>query len=142
VAKEPGLYPTTHLTASLSADGARPGDPLVLTIEGADVTSLTRGKLVYIEVQRDGEWLPVGTVIVRTAPGPSTWKPAGSPPFRITMEGYTGPTPMHFEVPPIPPGDYRVRIDATAGDADVEEDLRHRTATLYATLCVLPSLED
>ena len=41
---------------------------------------------------------------------------------------------MYFEVPPIPPGGYRIRVDAIA--TSDEDDLRHRTATLYALLRV------
>ena len=77
MAKEPGLFPTTHLAASLSADEATPGEPLVLTIEGEAATSLTRGKLITIEAERDGDWHLIGTVIVSPVSGPSTWKPAG-----------------------------------------------------------------
>jgi hypothetical protein len=54
------------------------------------------------------------------------------------MEGYFATTPMHFEVPPIPPGEYRIRIDATARSADDGLDLRRRTATLYAQFRVVP----
>jgi hypothetical protein len=141
VAKEPGLYPTTDLELTISVATARPGDPLVLEIHGAGARSLTRGKIIAIQAERDGTWESAGAVIVQTAPGPGIWKPPGGR-FVTTMEGYSGTTPMHFEVPPIPPGSYRIRIDATTGDADAEEDLHHRTATLYAQLRVLPEVEN
>lgn len=138
--REPGLFPTTNLELKLSAWEVRPGDPLVLTIEGPDVESLTRGKLITIEAEHDPDWEYVGAVIVQTALGPGGWRPPGSR-IAMTMEGYFATTPMHFEVPPIPPGNYRIRVDAIARTNE-DDDLRQRTATLYAQLRVLPSLED
>jgi hypothetical protein len=139
VAREPGFSPTTNLGLTLSAEAAQPGEPLILTIHGAGADSLSRGKRVAIQVEHDREWTDVGTVIVQTVPGPGRW---GLPGDRVitTAEGYPATTPMHFQLPPIPPGSHRIRIDAIA-DADPEQDLRHRTATLYAEFRVLPSAE-
>ena len=54
----------------------------------------------------------------------------------MSLEGYAADTDTYFDAPPLPPGKYRVRLDATHPDG-APGDLRHRTATLYAALRII-----
>jgi hypothetical protein len=134
---EEGLFPTTDLRLVASQRAAPPGEVVSIRIDGTDAGSLVRGKVVTIERNIDGGWEFTGAVIVgRTPDERSTWKPAGSPPYAVTAEGYLAAQPMYFDVPPIEPGDYRIRIDA-AMPSHPAPSLRDRTATLYTSLLVL-----
>jgi hypothetical protein len=132
---EPGLFPTVYLRVLLSQRAARPGERVSLRVEGTDAASLTRGKIVRFEQERQSIWQPAGTVVVsRTPDQPSRWLRPGET-VAVTL-GYSATTPLYFDVPPIPAGDYRLRLDAIHGRG-AAGDLRHRTATLYAFLRVL-----
>ena len=54
----------------------------------------------------------------------------------MTLEGTPANTPVHFVVPALDPGDYRIRLDATHRDQEIG-DIQACTATLYAFLRVL-----
>jgi hypothetical protein len=56
----------------------------------------------------------------------------------VTLEGYLGTAPVYFNVPPLPPGDYRIRLDLIYQNGGIG-DMQARTATLYAALRVLPA---
>ena len=141
VVSEPGLFPTLYLRVLLSQPAARPGDRRSLRVEGTDAGSLIRGKVLSFEQERDGDWHSVGLVVgSRSSDAPSRWSPHGSAPFAVTLEGYRATMPLHFDVPPILSGDYRIRLDATHPSGD--GNLRQRTATLYAPLRILRSTED
>jgi len=129
VQSEPGLHPTTHLRLFLSQRAAAPGKSVSLRVEGTDAGSMIRGKVLGFDEQRDGDWRHVGWMIG------SHWWPAGEAGwFAMTLEGYQGNAPLSFEVPPVSPGEYRIRVDlARSGDEPVAE----RTATMYGYLRVL-----
>jgi hypothetical protein len=135
---EPGLFPTVYLRVLLSRRAAAPGEHISLRVDGTDAASLVRGKVLHIEQQREDGWQGVGVIIgARSSGVPSKWIPAGSPPFAVTLEGYRADSPLYFDAPPLDPGDYRIRLDATHPAGSIG-DLRQRTATLYATLRLLP----
>ena len=135
---EPGRFPTRYLRLLQSQRAGRPGDQISFRVDGTDAGSLTRGKVLHVEQERDGDWRYVGAVVAaRSADLGSQWIPAGSGSFAVTLEGYRATSPLYFEVPPLDPGEYRIRLDAVlTGDTDV--DVRDRTATFYAPLRVLP----
>jgi hypothetical protein len=59
-----------------------------------------------------------------------------------TLEGIPATEPVYFDVPSVPPGDYRLRRDLlVTALGDRSSSLIERTATLYAPLRVLPSRE-
>jgi hypothetical protein len=142
VASESGTFPTFQLRVLLTQRAAQPGDRISLRVDGTDSDSLVRGKMLRFEQERDGDWLGVGSVAAApSVDTPSRWIPPGSTPFAVTLEGYSAAAPMYFDVPPLPPGDYRIRLDATHASADVG-NLRERTATLYAQLRILRATHD
>jgi hypothetical protein len=141
VVSEPGLFPTIYLKLVLSQRACTPRTPVSLRVEGTDAGSLTRGKLVQVERDDDGAWRVVGTVVCAGPRSPnslSRFLPNEGPPFAVTLEGYPGTMPMQFDVPSIPAGDYRLRVDLIHSNGALG-DLRHRTATLYAPLRILAS---
>jgi hypothetical protein len=137
VASESGLFPTMYLRVFVSQRAATPDARLSLRVEGMDAASLIRGKVLVFEVEGKEGWQYVGSVVGgRAGDGPSPWIPAGGGGAFVTLEGYPGTMPLDFDVPPVPPGDYRVRLDLIHPDAEIG-DIRQRTATLYAPLRVL-----
>jgi len=142
VFKETGAFPTLYLTLLLTQRAAKPGDHLSIRIDGTDAGSLTRGKVIQVDRRVHRGWERVGMVIgARKARVPSRWITAESPPTVITLEGYPATAPLYFDAPPIAPGDYRIRLDATHGNAEIG-DLRARTATLYTELRMLALNDD
>ena len=103
-------------------------------VEGADAASMIRGKDVLVEREDNGSWRTVGTLLATSTPtGTSRWYPAGGW-LAMTAEGYSGDSPLYFEVPTVEPSEYRLRLDlAIIGDTPVRE----RTATLCAELRVI-----
>jgi hypothetical protein len=139
VVREPGLLSTVNLRALLSRPAAAPGDRVSLRVAGPDAASLGRGKVLYFEQERDGGWQYAGTVVTaRASDRPSRWAPVNAAPFAVTLEAYPATMPLYFDVPPVDPGVYRIRLDAIAPDGRIG-DLRRRTATFYVALRVLPS---
>jgi hypothetical protein len=139
VGGEPGRFPTIYLRLLLSQRAGKPGDRLSLRVEGTDADSFGRGKVLSIEEQRGDEWLPVGLVVgARSREGRSRWVPPDAGPLAVTLEGYRATRPLYFVVPPVPAGDYRIRLDLIHSRGEVG-DLRDRTATLYAPLRILES---
>jgi hypothetical protein len=127
---EPGLHPTVYLRLLLSHGAAEPGETVSLRVEGTDAAAMIRGKVLVFDREQDGAWQYVGCNVAA-----SQWHPSGEAGmFAVTLEGYGGTQPMSFHVPPVPPGDYRIRLDLTrSGDGPVRE----RTATLFGFLRVL-----
>jgi len=120
----------------------RPGDHASVRVEGTDVGSMIRGKIIRLETERDGEWKLAGSVHVsRTPDAASLWMPVDAQRrYVVTAEGYRGSSPMYFTVPPLAPGDYRLRFDMIHYNGDLG-DVRHRTASLEAPLRILPPPE-
>jgi hypothetical protein len=80
-------------------------------------------------------WKTVGWVVAGFRGGPSEWHPVGDGArFGVTLEGYSGTTPLVFQVPPVGAGEYRIRLDFIDGAGG---SVRERTATLYAFLRVI-----
>lgn len=129
---EPGLRSTVDIAMSLTQEVAAPGDRLTLTTELRSGARVARGKVIGVEERRAGEWRSVGVVIV--ALESSRWVPGENPRVRVTAEGYLLSVPMHFDVPLLAPGQYRLRLDVVAIE---DAELRDRTATLYAPLRVV-----
>jgi hypothetical protein len=128
---EPGRFPVVYLKLVSSQRAARFGEQLMLRAEGTDAASMDRGKLISVEREKDGSWEFIGTLIGSShRDGRSRWIAASSPgAFAVSMEAYRGDSPLYVDVPPLPPGDYRFRLDLMrTGD----ESIRDRTATLYA----------
>lgn len=141
MAREPGLFPTLYLRVLASQRAAAPGDRVSLRVEGTDAGSLIRGKSLGFEQERDGDWHYVDTMIAaQSAEQPSRWIPPGSGSFVVTAEGYSATSPLYFAVPPLEPGDYRVRLDATHANHEIG-DLQRRTATFYVPLHVMAPRE-
>jgi hypothetical protein len=107
VEREPGLHPTTYLRILLSQRAAAPGETVSVRVEGIDAGSMTRGKVLEFDEERDGDWRQVGWMI-----GAARWRPAGEAGwFALSMEGYSGTMPLSFQVPANSPGEYRLRLD-------------------------------
>lgn len=142
---EPGLYPTEHLAALLSQSAAEPGERLSIEIDGTDIESFIRGKELWIDQERAKEWQYVGTVTAaQFRDAPSFWLPAAATPLPVTLEGHQATKPQYFDVPPLDPGNYRLRVDLLYGNSgtadqtiDLARPLRLQTATLYSELQVL-----
>jgi hypothetical protein len=135
VQREPGLHPTTYLRFLFSQRVAAPGETVSVRVEGTDAGSMIRGKVLEFDHRRDGNWRHVGWMI-----GATLWHPASEAGwFAMSLEGYPGTMPLSFQVPRVPAGEYRVRLDLVrTGDEPVAE----RTATLYGFLRVLDGVAD
>jgi hypothetical protein len=134
---EQGLFPTVYLTLFLSQRAAAQGDLVTARVEGTDAGSMIRGKILWFE-RIDGRGSNLLGLILgtRDAEGHSRWVPVGTGPLVVTMEGYVGTMPLHFDVPPVPDGDYRVRLDLVHQRTEIGA-VQQRTATLYAPIRVL-----
>jgi hypothetical protein len=127
---EPGLHPTTYLRLLFSQRAALPGETVSVRVEGTDAAAMIRGKVLDFDEQRGGRWQRVGWMIC-----PTRWRPVGEEgAFAVSLEGYRATMPLSFQVPPISPGEYRVRLDIARGG---EEPVAERTATLYGFIRVL-----
>jgi hypothetical protein len=132
VAREPGLLPTLYLRVLASQRAAAPGDRVSRRVEGTDAGSLTRGKILGFEQERDGDWHYVGTMIAaRSADLTSRWIPPGSGSFAVTAEGYSATSPLYFDVPSLEPGDYRIRLDGTHSNHDIGDLSGERRRSRY-----------
>ena len=102
---------------------ARPGERTPLRVEGTDAgAALARGPL-ELEREHEGRWSAVSAHVRVT-----------------TLEGIPATEAVYFDVPPVPPGDYRVRRDLVVTPRADRSSLHlENTATLYAPLRVLPS---
>lgn len=79
--------------------------------------------------------LLVGGCSSATAP---RWEPYGtSSMFAVAMTSIPGPTPLYVRLPPVAPGEYRLRLDLVHRNHELGE-VRVRTATLYAPVRVIP----
>lgn len=96
---------------------------------------MMRGKVLELDREDDEHWQTVGWVVAGHFGGPSHWHPVSEGErFGVTREGYSGTTPLVFQVPPVDAGEYRIRLDFIDG---AEGSVRERTATLYAFLRVV-----
>jgi hypothetical protein len=137
VPRDVGLFPTVYLRLLLSQRAAAPGTRLSLRVDGTDAESLTRGKVLILDREDGDDWHALGMIVgARSADHPSLWVPVGSGRMAVTREGYRGTMRRFFDVPPIPAGDCRIRLDLTHSSEAIG-NLRQRTATLYAWLRVL-----
>jgi hypothetical protein len=135
--RDVGLFPTVYLRMLLSHRAAAPGTRVSLRVDGTDAGSLIRGKVLIFDREEGDDWHALGMIIgARSADFPSHWVPVGSAPMAVTLEGYRGTMPLFFDVPPIPAGDCRIRLDLTHSSEAVG-NVRQRTTTLYAWLRVL-----
>jgi hypothetical protein len=136
--EEPGLFPTLYLKLISSHRAASPGDCIQLRVEGTDAGSLVRGSLLALEREEGDGWQKSHTLIAgssrETAP---QWASYGlSNRFGVTLKGYRGTAPIHVRLPPVDPGDYRLRVDLVNGALD-SGDVRARTATLYSPVRII-----
>jgi hypothetical protein len=132
--------PDALLEAGELPPAVAPADCIQLRVEGTDAGSLVRGSLLLLEREGASGWKRVHMLVPgRSASAAPPWKSYGtSKKVGVTLVGYRGTAPLYVRLPPVAPGDYRLRLDLVHGNLDVG-DIRARTATLYAPLrIVLP----
>jgi len=136
---EPGLFPTLYLKVLLSQRAGSPGDRVSLRVEGTDAASFGARTVLLVEQPQADYWRAVGRIMSSgSRDGRAQWLPLETEtgPLGVTLAEHPATTPLYFDVPPIPPGEYRVRLDLIHSRAELG-DPRDRTATLYAPLRVL-----
>lgn len=136
--QELGRFPTVYLKLVSSHRAASPGDCIRLRAEGTDAGSMVRGGTLLLEYEGAEGWQKVNVLLTGRSPSEAPkWESYGtSGMFAVTLEAIPGPTPLYVRLPPVEPGEYRLRLDLVHRNHDIG-DVQARTATLYSPLRVV-----